>query len=151
MKCLSAPLCGEGRAELWESGEPSYSSSQPLPPSWQPPGIPARLALFCCLNSDDRLQVFFKLKRFVSIHLFSRCHYLEGICLYLWALSCAESKGVSLRPRPPGRRPHGAGDVNQDSRNVGSPGAQDGVVVESGGGGLPPGLPLSHAAHGLLT
>ena len=143
MKSLSAPPCGAGRAKLWESGELSHGSSQPLPPSWQPPGIPARLALFCCLNSDDRLQVFFKLKRFVSVHLFSRCHYLEGICLYLWALSCAESKGVSLWPRPPGRRPHGAGDVNQDSRNTGSPGAQDGVAVESRGGGLPPGLPLA--------
>lgn len=143
MKCLSAPPCGAGRAKLWESGELSHGSSQPLPPSWQPPGIPARLALFCYLNSDDRLQVFFKLKRFVSVHLFSRCHYLEGICLYLWALSCAESKGVSLWPRPPGRRPHGAGDVNQDSRNTGSPGAQDGVAVESRGGGLPPGLPLA--------
>lgn len=81
--------------------------------------------------------MFFKLKWFVSVYLFSRCHYVEGICLYLLALSCAESKGVSLWPRSLGRRPHIEGDVNRDGRNVGSPGAQDGVTVETRRGGLP--------------
>lgn len=71
-----------------------------------------------CLNKDDRLQVLFKLKWFVSVHLFSRCHYLEGICLYLLALSCAGSKGVSLWPRSPRRRPHAGGDVNLGSRGL---------------------------------
>lgn len=65
--------------------------------------------------------MFFKLKWFVSVHLFSRCRYLEGICLYLLVLSCAESKGVSLRPRPPGRRPHlgGAREPGQQEQGVG--------------------------------
>lgn len=81
--------------------------------------------------------MLFKLKWFVSVHLFSRCHYLEGICLYLLALSCAESKGVSLQPSPIGRRTRVGGDLNQDSRNTGSPGGlRTGVLVKTTGGGV---------------
>lgn len=68
--------------------------------------------------------MFFKLKWFVSAHLFSRCHYLEEICLYLLALSCAESKGVSPWPGP-----QGGGHM------WGLCGLRTGVLVERTGGG----------------
>lgn len=92
-----------GQAKLWESGELSHvplaSPSALLAAPWDSsPSGP-----FCCLNSDDRLQVFFKLKRFVSVHLFSRCHYLEGICLYLWALSLRGVQGSLPLAQTPGK------------------------------------------------
>lgn len=82
---------------------PDHLPARPLSPQGSQPSIP-----LCSLNQGDRFQVLFKLKQFVSVHLFPRCHYLARI-FFIYCSFLYDSEGV------PSPGPRGKGlDVGSD-------------------------------------